>query len=253
MKTRLISQMTWEDYRSEIEDGILVLPVGATEQHAKHLPLGVDSIITENIALSLADRIGALVAPTLTYGYKSQPSSGGGPLFPGTIDLNGATFTNLVHDILMELLDDGWQKIVVLNGHFENEAFLVEAADLVLRNQESPFPKVLITSWWSNISSELVPKIFDEVEFAGWELEHAAIVETSVMMYFAPDLVHEDRFLEEGLEKIPTYHCFPPSRTLLPASGCLHTARSSSDEKGRLIVENVVENIEAFSLKEFKK
>lgn len=253
MKTRLISQMTWEDYRSEIEDGILVLPVGATEQHAKHLPLGVDSIITENIALSLADRIGALVAPTLTYGYKSQPSSGGGPLFPGTIDLNGATFTNLVHDILMELLDDGWQKIVVLNGHFENEAFLVEAADLVLRNQESPFPKVLITSWWSNISSELVPKIFDEVEFAGWELEHAAIVETSVMMYFAPDLVHKDRFLEEGLEKIPTYHCFPPSRTLLPASGCLHTARSSSDEKGRLIVENVVENIEAFSLKEFKK
>jgi creatinine amidohydrolase len=245
--------MTWEEYRSEIEDGILVLPVGATEQHAKHLPLGVDSIITENIALSLADRIGALVAPTLTYGYKSQPSSGGGPLFPGTIDLNGATFTNLVHDILMELLDDGWQKIVVLNGHFENEAFLVEAADLVLRKQESPFPKVLITSWWSNISSELVPKIFDEVEFAGWELEHAAIVETSVMMYFAPDLVHEDRFLEEGLEKIPTYHCFPPSRTLLPASGCLHTARSSSDEKGRLIVENVVENIEAFLLKEFKK
>jgi len=253
MKTRLISQMTWEEYRSEIEGGILVLPVGATEQHAKHLPLGVDSIITENIALFLADRIGAFVAPTLTYGYKSQPSSGGGPLFPGTIDLNGATFTNLVHDILMELLDDGWQKIVVLNGHFENEAFLVEAADLVLRNQESPFPKVLITSWWSNISSELVPKIFDEVEFAGWELEHAAIVETSVMMYFAPDLVHEDRFLEEGLEKIPTYHCFPPSRTLLPASGCLHTARSSSDEKGRLIVENVVENIEAFLLKEFKK
>jgi len=245
--------MTWEDYQSEIDDGILILPVGATEQHAKHLPLGVDSIITENIALSLADRIGALVAPTLTYGYKSQPSSGGGPLFPGTIDLNGATLTSLVQDILRELLDDGWQKIVILNGHFENEAFLVEAADLVLRNQKSPFPKVLITSWWSNISSELVPKIFDEVEFAGWELEHAAIVETSAMMYFAPDLVHEDRFLEEGLEKVPTYHCFPPSRTLLPASGCLHTARSSSCEKGRLIVENVVKNIEALSLKEFKK
>ena len=253
MKTRLIARMTWEDYRSEIDDGILILPVGATEQHAKHLPLGVDSIITENIALSLADRIGALVAPTLTYGYKSQPSSGGGPLFPGTIDLNGATLTSLVQDILRELLDDGWQKIIVLNGHFENEAFLVEAADLVLRNQKSPFPKVLITSWWSNISSELVPKIFDEVEFAGWELEHAAIVETSAMMYFAPELVHEDRFLEEGLDKVPTYHCFPPSPTLLPASGCLHTARSSSGEKGRLIAENVVKNIEALSIKEFKR
>jgi creatinine amidohydrolase len=244
--------MTWEDYQSEIEDGILVIPVGATEQHAKHLPLGVDSIITENIALSLADKIGAIVAPTLTYGYKSQPSSGGGPLFPGTIDLNGATLTSLVHDILSEFLADGWQRIFILNGHFENEAFLIEAADLVLRGQESPFPKVLITSWWSNISSELVPKIFDEVEFAGWELEHAAIVETSAMMHFAPELVHEDRFLEEGLDEVPTYHCFPPSRTLLPASGCLHTARSSSADKGRLLVDDVVKNLEALSLKEFK-
>jgi len=251
VKTGLIAEMTWEEYRSRIEDGILILPVGSTEQHAKHLPLGVDSIITENIALILADRLEALVAPTLTYGYKSQPSSGGGPLFPGTIDLNGSTLTGLVHDILTELLADGWQKIVVLNGHFENQAFLIEAADLILRNQESPFPKVLIISWWDNLSAELMPRIFDEVEFAGWELEHAAIVETSAMMYFAPELVHEDRFLEEGLEKVPTYHCFPPSRTLLPDSGCLHTARSSSAEKGRLMVENVVENIIAILSKEF--
>ena len=251
MKTRLIAQMTWEDYQSEIDDGIIIIPVGATEQHALHLPLGVDSIITENIALALADRVDALVSPTLTYGYKSLASSGGGPLFPGTIDLNGATITNLIHDILKEFLADGWQKILILNGHFENTAFLIEAADLVLRGQGDPFPKILVTSWYDNISSELVPKIFDEVEFPGWELEHAAIAETSAMMYFAPELVHEDRFLDEGLEKVPTYHCFPPSRSLLPASGCLHTPRSSSAEKGRLIAENVVESITAILSKDF--
>lgn len=251
MKTSRIAEMTWVEYQSKISGGILILPVGATEQHAQHLPLAVDSIITENIALTLALETGALVAPTLTYGYKSQPSSGGGPLFPGTIDLNGATLTNLTRDLLAEFLADGWQKIVVLNGHFENQAFLIEAADLILRGQENPFPKILITSWWDNLSSDLIPKIFDEVKFAGWELEHAAIVETSAMMYFAPHLVHKERFLEEGLEKVPTYHCFPPSRTLLPASGCLHTARSSSAEKGRLIAENVVKNIRAIFAKEF--
>lgn len=48
--------------------------------------------------------------PTIVYGYKSKPLSGGGPLFPGTIDLNGNTLIYLVHDILMELIRDGFTK-----------------------------------------------------------------------------------------------------------------------------------------------
>ena len=69
-----------------------------------------------------------------------------------------------------------------------------------MREQKSAFPRVVITSWWDNISNDVLPKIFDEVEFAGWELEHAAIVETSAMMYFTPELVNEELFLDEGLE-----------------------------------------------------
>jgi len=85
METRQVAHLTWEEYASAVSDGILILPVGATEQHSPHLPLGVDTIIPETIALTLAERVGALVAPVLPYGYKSQPSSGGGPLFPGTM------------------------------------------------------------------------------------------------------------------------------------------------------------------------
>ncbi|PIE68091.1 MAG: creatininase [Deltaproteobacteria bacterium] len=229
---------------------MIIVPVGATEQHSRHLPLGVDTIITEGMALALAKETDALVAPTICYGYKSQPSSGGGPLFPGTIDLNGQTLTLMVRDILKELLDDGWQKILILNGHYENHAFLIEAADLLLRDQKTRFPKVILTSWWDCISDEVMPKVFDEVPFAGWELEHAAIVETSAMMHFAPDLVHEEQFLEEGLEKVPNYHCFPPDPDLLPASGNLHTPCSSSAEKGRLIAENVIANLQELVKKE---
>ncbi len=198
MSSKLISKIPWREYSSKTQDGIIILPVGATEQHSTHLPLGVDSIITENIALDLAEEIDALVAPPLYYGYKSQPSSGGGPLFPGTIDLNGATLTSLAGDILKELMADGWQRILVLNGHFENLAFLIEAADLLMREQKSAFPRVVITSWWDNISNDVLPKIFDEVEFAGWELEHAAIVETSAMMFFAPDLLTPEYCMASG-------------------------------------------------------
>ena len=251
MSSKLISKIPWREYSSKTQDGIIILPVGATEQHSTHLPLGVDSIITENIALDLAEEIDALVAPPLYYGYKSQPSSGGGPLFPGTIDLNGATLTSLAGDILKELMADGWQRILVLNGHFENLAFLIEAADLLMREQKSAFPRVVITSWWDNISNDVLPKIFDEVEFAGWELEHAAIVETSAMMFFAPDLVNEELFLDEGLENLPRCHSFPVRPGLLPDSGNLHTPRTSSVEKGRLIVEDVIRNLKKMTVEEF--
>jgi len=252
MSSKQISRIAWREYSSKISDGIIILPVGATEQHSAHLPLGVDSIITENVALMLAEEIDALVAPPLYYGYKSQPSSGGGPLFPGTIDLNGATLTSLAGDILRELLADGWQKILVLNGHFENQAFLIEAADLLLREQETDFPRVVITSWWDNISSDILPKVFNEVEFAGWELEHAAIVETSAMMYFTPELVNEELFLEEGLESLPRCHSFPVRRGTLPESGNLHTPRSSSAEKGKLIIDDVISNLKKMVAEEYR-
>jgi len=251
MSSKLIHKLAWREYNAKSHDGIIILPVGATEQHSTHLPLGVDSIITENVALMLAEEIDALVAPPLYYGYKSQPSSGGGPLFPGTIDLNGATLTCLAGDILKELLADGWQRVLVLNGHFENQAFLIEAADLLLREQKSDFPRVIITSWWDNISKDVLPKVFDEVEFAGWELEHAAIVETSVMMFFAPELVNQDLFLDEGLESVPRFHSFPVRPGLLPESGNLHTPRTSSAEKGKIIVEDVVRSLKKMTTEQF--
>ena len=85
----------------------------------------------------------------------------------------------------------------------------------------------------------------------GWELEHAAIVETSVMMFFAPELVNEELFLDEGLENVPRYHSFPVRPGILPASGNLHTPRTSSAEKGRLIVEDVIRNLKKMTAEEF--
>ncbi len=249
MKTNLMANLTWKEYKSRVQRDILILPIGSTEQHGPHLPLGVDAVIGNQLALLLADRIESVVAPVISYGYKA----GGGPLFPGTIDLSGATFTALVYDIIREFLSDGWQKVFVLNAHFENEAFIGEAADLLMRNQDTSFPKIVVANWWTNISPELMSRIFDQVEFPGWELEHAAITETSLMMYFAPELVRRDQIIGEGMENYPPYQCFPPSRTLLPESGALYGALSSSPEKGRLIAEDVVKNFITLLSKEFTK
>ena len=247
----LLINMTWEEYQKQVDKSILILPVGSTEQHGPHLPLGVDSIIATQFSLSLAQKINAVVAPTVSYGYKSLPASGGGPMFPGTIDLNGSTLTSLVYDLLKEFVADGWKKILIFSAHYENEAFLSEACDLLLRNQKEEFPKVLICNWWDNLSADTMSKVFDEVKFPGWALEHAAITETSLMMHFKPELVYEDLITDEGVNTPPTYQSFPPSKTLIPASGCLHTARSSTSEKGKLIAEDATKNIVSFLKKEF--
>ena len=136
-----------------------------------------------------------MVAPAINYGYKSKPLSGGGPLFPGTVDLNGDTLVRLTYDVLEELIKDGVKKIMVLSCHFENEAFVCEAVDLIAQKYGEQ-AKILIANWWDPMPAEIIDKVFDEVPFPGWAFEHAAVTETSLMMAFAPELVHEERMVD---------------------------------------------------------
>ena len=154
-----------------------------------------------------------MVAPAINYGYKSKPLSGGGPLFPGTVDLNGDTLVRLTYDVLEELIKDGVKKIMVLSCHFENEAFVCEAVDLIAQKYGEQ-AKILIANWWDPMPAEIIDKVFDEVPFPGWAFEHAAVTETSLMMAFAPELVHEERMVDtQGATPCP-YHIYPvPKRS----------------------------------------
>ena len=82
----LIGEMPWTQYDERVRRGnaIVLLPVGALEQHGPHLPMNCDVVIPASIAERVARRLGGLVAPPVAYGYKSQPKSGGGNHFPGT-------------------------------------------------------------------------------------------------------------------------------------------------------------------------
>lgn len=245
-----MQEMTWNDFDKIRTDGILVLPVGSTEQHGPHLPLSVDAIISEGLAEMVASQVGGAVAPVISYGYKSAPLSGGGPLFPGTLDLNGVTLIHLVQDILEELIRDQVQKILILNGHYENEAFVLEAVDLISRKY--PEVKIVEGSWWDQISQPVMDQVFDEVPFPGWALEHAAIAETSMTLYFKPELVHMDRLVEDGVEEELTYNVYPAPKGIVPETGLLATARTSTAEKGKLLAEGIAKKYVEIVRKEFK-
>lgn len=247
----LMAEMTWYEFNERKDKDVVILPVGSVEQHGPHLPLFTDTIISEGFAKLLGEKTNGIVMPSINYGYKSQPASGGGPLFPGTIDLNGATLIALVKDIVEELIRDGVKKIAIVNSHFENQAFLLEAIDLVSKNMPKG-TKIIMMSWWDLITQETIDKVFDEVEFPGWALEHAAITETSLILKFAQNLVHMDRLIDEKIEEVPTYHVYPIPKDLVPASGLLAIGRTSSKEKGELIVNEALEKMVSIVNKELK-
>jgi creatinine amidohydrolase len=233
--------MTWEEYREAVGRKIIILPAGSLEQHGPHLPLNVDVVIPTRFASLVAEQVDGMVLPPLSYGYKSHPTSGGGQLFPGTTSLDGATLVSLTCDILKETYRHGGRRFLIVNGHYENLAFLTEAVDLFLR--AAPGAKVVLIAWWDQVSPELVDELFAEAGFPGWDTEHAAITETSLMQHFAPELVRQDRIIDDQSERKPTYSVFPAPQDIVPKSGVLYKATYASKEKGARLAQEVTRRI----------
>ena len=111
--------------------------------------------------------------------------------------------------------------------------------------------KIIMMSWWDLISKETIDKVFNEIKFPGWALEHAAITETSLILKFAPELVHMDRLIDKKIEKVPLYQVYPIPKDLVPASGLLSIGRTSSREKGEIIIEEALREMVKIIEKEF--
>jgi creatinine amidohydrolase len=182
----------------------------------------------------MVDReIESIVFPPIAYGYKPLPG-GGGQEYAGTTSLDRTTLINTVLDILRCTYHHGARKYLVLNGHYENVAFATEAVELFFREQSDAC--VLIVSSWGLIPQDILDEVFKEVGFPGWEIEHAGISETSLMQYFAPDLVREDKIVDdESARKVP-YLIFPPPDDIITRSGSFCKATYSSREKGDLLL-----------------
>lgn len=236
--TRNMTEMTWTEYRDAIAVGAAVLvPVGSIEQHGHHLPLETDIAIATRLAKRVAAGCNAVVGPPIPFGYKSQALSGGGQIFPGTTSLEGQTLTLLARDVARELLRHGARRILFLSGHGENQFFLFEAADLALAGRNDA--KIIVTGWWQHVPDELLDDLFDG-GFPGWDLEHAATVETAVMLALAPDSVRGDRIIDEVFLHVPGYSVFPQPTGLVPTSGLLSRATPATAAMGERLVDTVV-------------
>jgi len=252
----LIDQMTWTDYdeRVRTENPLVILPVGSLEQHGPHTPLGTDTIIPTAISTAVAERVGAMVAPPIAYGYKSQARTGGGNHFAGTTSLDGETLIHMTRDIIKEFARHGVRNMVVMDSHYENEMFLIEGIDLALRELRADGNedmKIVKIRYFEFTSDETMGIVFPN-GFPGWPLEHAGVMTTSVMLHLHPELVQMDRVPDHPPVQYPPYDVFPADPATGSPSGVLASARGASAEKGKRLFDEYVAGISKALSVEFK-
>jgi creatinine amidohydrolase len=133
---RFLPYLSWTEIDALPDRGntVIVLPVGAIEQHGPHLPCAVDSVISAGVlgrALAkLPDAVRAFGLAPLTYGKSDEHLH-----FPGTMTLTGPTLLNVVQEIGESVYRAGFRKLLLANGHGGQPQVLEMAArELRLRH-----------------------------------------------------------------------------------------------------------------------
>lgn len=171
--------LIWSDNSREqlapvLGNAVVVLPIGATEQHGPHLPTRTDILVAERVVRRAADQAGAtpgvdvIVAPGLPFGASDHHLRYG-----GTLSLSSATLLAVLEDLIDSLEVQGCRRLVIVNGHGGNRGALRAAASGADARESIT---VAAVDYW-DAATDVAPG-------------HAGRVETSFVLALEPDLVH---------------------------------------------------------------
>lgn len=175
-----IERMHWDRVARRIEDGaVAILPIGAAaKQHGFHLPLNTDRVQAEWLAGRMAEKIDALVWPTLTYGHYPAFVE-----YAGSNSLSIATFEALVGEISGQILGGGCPKLLVLNTGISTLA-PVDRALVRLASDRIKHLWIHGGPRYPQVARQLAEQSHGS---------HADEMETSLMLALAPHLVDMTR------------------------------------------------------------
>jgi creatinine amidohydrolase len=174
-----LPHMTWPEVKDLLtRTDMVIIPLGALEQHALHGPIGTDFYNALHRALLVAQRTDVLVAPILLPG--NSPYHMG---FPGTITLSAETIQRVIFEASQSLLRHGFRRILLMNGHTGNEIVTQYIVDRI--NQETGAVAVDLRD--GAAAFEPAPS---GSQRRGTILDrHAGVPETSNSLYLTPTLV----------------------------------------------------------------
>jgi len=178
-------KINFEDMRSpEVAEfaasgGMVIIPIGACEEHGRHLPIITDTKMAFSAAIDaarkLSGKIPVAVLPAVWFGYTVAMLKN----WAGTITIRPKVLIDLLYDICHSLIDMGINKILIVNGHGNNPGLL----DVVVRSIGDDF-KVFpgIANIFNLWDKEFVKKNRKSKEGG---IGHACEIETSVMLYLS--------------------------------------------------------------------
>ncbi|MGB6220684.1 creatininase family protein [Haloferula sp.] len=228
----VLENLAWPEIAELVEQdgGLLLLPLGATEQHGPHLPVAMDTLLVERVCAEVSAKTRVPVMSALRY----TVSQGHTPKWPGTFSLRHETFMAVLRELAEWAVATGWKRLLFVNAHFGNDAPARVAVDQLRLSQMGKLQVGLLHVF------QLSDSIWKAYTDDAGDL-HANRAETSLMMFLCPDLVHGARVKEadDPDRTVETVFSYPVAQTSL--NGVTGAPSGATAEEGRRLFEAMVD------------
>ena len=217
------------------ENPTVIIPTGACEVYGPQLPMGTDLLVAQKIAEILAERTGAMIAPTVEAGESSALAA-----FPCTFVMPRKILEDYLDWLVSKLIADGAKKLIFITGHAGN----VDTVSYIIKKHLDEGIKAFQIDWW-RFTQAHDEGLFDNK--GPMAHGHASECGTSVMMYLYPELVDhaEITCTQAKPNKYPdilSYSRFTDKTD----NGSIGDSTTATAEKGKAIVDRCVDRILAY-------
>lgn len=188
----------------DLSNGICIIPLGIIEKHAAHLPLGTDLMIAREVATRAAAQEYSVVFPQYYAGQINEAKHQ-----PGTIAYSHKIMWNLLDETCKELVRNGMNKIILVNGHGGNNSFLQYFCQVQLAERKD-YCVIVFTPKADKSIQEEIEKLQGNNSYG-----HAAKMETSMIQVIQPELVHIERANDQSGENLERLKDVPNTFTAI--------------------------------------
>ena len=228
-------EMTFPELRQVPRDAtVIVAPIAACEQHSHHLPTFTDTILVTGVAEGVEQRLPkqVLLLPTQWFG-----ASGHHLRFGATLSAGVDTHVTMLCDLLTPLLDDGYQRILILNGHGGN----IDTLHMALRRLQEKYRERILcgASYWEIAEKELAAL----AEGPRKQMGHACEFETSMVLALRPDLVRREQIRNDPPNDDPVLRGLYLAEDMKQRTdhGAVGYPELATAEKGRAFLNAAIE------------
>jgi len=181
VSTREMDRINWMEFKEVVpsKTNTVLLATGTLEPHGV-VNNGADNTAPTAMARTIARRVNAMIAPTVSYGMTGSMEA-----YPGAFQITESAYRPFIKQVLEGLAKNGFKNIVVLNGHGGGQTAVLQAVAAEIAAERKV--RTLVINWWSFASDE-TKEVFGE------DGGHAGLNETAFIQAIDPTLVYPERY-----------------------------------------------------------